>query len=187
MSFPPVKSLIVLAAACALCGCGSVFFAEVEEPEVCKTSSADFPAAAPVGTATQSTSTDFDVHDQLSELKNVDYTGEFVLTSVEIDASHGIADFGFVDRVDFGLDGVTDPSCSVPELVSYQRDPSASTSAASPLMLHPTNPVDLIHCLSAGTVKIGTTFTGRLPTAPWSVNVKACFRASAKVNYLNRK
>src|SRR5260370_3999870 len=169
MTFPTVKSLIVLASAFALCGCGSVFFAEVEEPEVCKTSSADFPAAPPVGTTTQSASTDFDVHDQLSELKNVDYTGEFVLTSVQIDASHGITDFSFADRVDFGLDGVTDPSCSVPGLVSYQRDPAASTAAASPLMLHPANSVDLIHCLIAGTLKIGTTFTGRLPTPTWSV------------------
>ena len=182
----PVKSLLVLIAAFGVCGCGSIFFAEIEEPEICKTSSADFSAGPPAGTTTQSASTDFDVHDQLSDLSKVDYAGEFVLTSVQVDAKQGIADFSFVDRVDFGLSGATDSSCSVPGLVSYQRDPSAST-VASPLMLHPANSVDLLHCMSAGPMKINTSFTGRLPTAPWSVEIKACFRADAKVNYLNRK
>ena len=185
MTFP-AKSLVVLIAAFAVCGCGSVFFAEVEEPEVCKTSSADFPAAPPGGTTSQSASTDFDVHGQLSDLDKLDYTGEFVLTSVQVDAKQGIADFSFVDSADLALSGVTDPSCNVSGLVTYQRDPSAPTAASS-LTLRPANSVNLIDCLSAGTVKIATTFSGRLPTAPWSVDIKACFRASVKVNYLNRK
>jgi hypothetical protein len=47
--------------------------------------------------------------------------------------------------------------------------------------------VDLISCLTAGRIRLMVTFTGRLPAAPWSITYQACFRASARVNYLNRK
>lgn len=171
--------------ASSLLGCGSVFFADVEEPEICKTMPADFPAAPSTGTTSQSTSTELDVHDVFSNLKTLDYTGEFTLTYVRIEANQGITQFTFADSVDVGVVGTTDPSCSAPGLIAYRRGSAAS--AESPLTLEPSSSVNLMSCLSAGKVAIQTTFTGQLPTAPWSVTVKACFRANAKINYLNRK
>lgn len=185
MFLPPIRSLFALAASFAVCGCGSLFFAQVEEPEVCKTSDADYTASTSTGTSSQSASVEFDMPSVFTDLKKLDYTGQFALTFAQIDAKQGIADFSFVDRVVFGLNGVTEPSCSAPNLISYQRQPS--DSAASPLVLRPTDSVDLISCLTAGRIKLMVTFTGRLPAAPWSITYQACFRASARVNYLNRK
>ncbi len=179
------STFVSILSAWLVCGCGSLFYAQVEEPELCKTISADFPAAPPVGTTSQSVAVDFDLHSELDSFNQSDMTSSLELKSVEFDAGRGVSDFGFVDAAKITVQGTNNASCNLPDLVDYQRDPSAT---AQPTLTFPgSSTVDLMPCFKSGKVTIQTNFSGRLPTQTWSMNVKACFSGKARVNYLGGK
>lgn len=169
--------------ACSLCGCGSIFYAQVEEPELCKTVPADFSPSAP-GTTTERVSVDFDLRADLERFTRPDTTSNLQLKYVEFAATQGTSDFGFVDSGKVTIQG-TGNACNLPALVDYQRDPSAP--AQSTLTFAGSSSIDLMPCLSTSKVSVQVDFTGRLPQNAWSMNVRACFSGKARINYLSGK
>src|ERR1700687_252559 len=116
---------IVLAvlSASGLSGCGSLFFAQIEEADLCKTVSVDFPAAPAVGTSAQGGAVDLDLHSDLAPFNRSDTTTQLQLKYVEFFAGTGIADFGFVDAAKITLQSTSGGACNLADLVSYQPDP----------------------------------------------------------------
>jgi hypothetical protein len=179
------SSFLAVLAASWLSGCGSLFFAQIEEPDLCKTVSVDFPAAPAVGTSTESMAMDFDLRSQLDPFIRPDTTSQLQLKYVQFFAGAGIGDFGFIDSAKITLQSASAGSCPLADLVDYQRDPSSAPQSTQTF----TGPagVDLMPCLSAGSASLRTDFSGRMPTTPWSMDVKACFSGKARINYLGRK
>jgi hypothetical protein len=180
-----VSSILAVLSVSGLSGCGSLFFAQIEEPDLCKTVSVDFPAAPPVGTSTQGVAVDLDLHSDLEVFNRSGTTSELELKYVEFFAGTGIADFAFVDAAKITLQSTSGGSCNLADLVNYQRDPSSPPQAT----LTFTGPatVDLMPCLSAGSASLRTDFSGRLPTTSWSMEAKACFSGKARIHYLGGK
>src|SRR6202158_2478765 len=178
---------IVLAvlSASGLSGCGSLFFAQIEEADLCKTVSVDFPAAPAVGTSGQGVAVYLDLHSDLALFNRSDTTTQLQLKYVEFFARTGIADFGFVDAAKITLQSTSGASCNLADLVNYQRDPSRPPQAA--LTFIGPDAVDLMPCLSAGSSSLRTDFSGRLPTNSWSMEAKACLSGKARIHYLGGK
>ena len=178
---------IVLAvlSASGLSGCGSLFFAQIEEADLCKTVSVDFPAAPAVGTSAQGVAVDLDLHSDLAPFNRSDTTTQLQLKYVEFFAGTGIADFGFVDAAKITLQSTSGGACNLADLVSYQRDPSSPPQAT--LTFIGPDAVDLMPCLSAGSASLRTDFSGRLPTNSWSMEAKACLSGKARIHYLGGK
>jgi hypothetical protein len=169
----------------SLCGCGSIFYAQLEEPELCKTMPAAFSPSAP-GTTSQRVSVDFDLRSDLERFTHPDATSNLQLKYVQFTATQGTSDFGFVDSAKVTIQAAAgNASCNLPALVDYQRDPSAP--AQSPQTFAGSSDVDLMPCLSTSAVSVQTDFSGRLPSNAWSMNVKACFSGKARINYLSGK
>jgi len=179
------STFLAVLAASGLSGCGSLFFAQLEEPDLCKTVSVDFPATTAPGTSTQMVAVDLDVHSDLAPFNRSDTTTQLQLKYVEFFSPTGIADFGFVDAAKITLQSTSGGSCNLPDLVNYQRDPSSAPQAT--LTFTGPDAVDLMPCLSAGSASLRTDFSGRLPTTPWSMDTKACFSGKARIHYLGAK
>ncbi|HYR54622.1 MAG TPA: hypothetical protein VEM39_00765 [Myxococcaceae bacterium] len=179
------STVLAVLSASGLSGCGSLFFAQIEEPDLCKTVSVDFPASPPAGTSAQAVAVGLDLHSDLEPFNRSGTTSQLQLKYVEFFAGTGIADFGFVDAAKITLQSTSGASCNLADLVSYQRDPSSTPQAT----LTFTGPaaVDLMPCLSAGSASLRTDFSGRLPTTPWSMAAKACFSGKARIHYLGGK
>ena len=183
----PLRTLpLLLLATCApLCACGPIFFAQVEEPELCKTVSAAFSAAAAAVRSGESVSVELDVRSELDAFQRADTSTQLRLLYVRFEALRGIQDFDFVDTAVIKVVGTTTPECNLPALVSYQRDPAASPQ--SNLTFPGPDLLDLAGCLSAEKVTLETDFGGSLPTNDWSMSVKACLSGKARINYLGGK
>jgi len=179
------STVFAVVAASGLSGCGSLFFAQIEEPDLCKTVSVDFPAAPPGGTSAQAVAVDLDLHSDLEPFNRSGTTTQLQLKYVEFLAGTGITDFGFVDAAKITLQSTSGASCNLADLVNYQRDPSSAPQTT--LTFTAPDAVDLMPCLSAGSASLRTDFSGRLPTTAWSMDAKACLSGKARIHYLGGK
>jgi hypothetical protein len=177
--FPSI-AVAVLAAA-VLSGCG-VFYAQVDEPELCKTVLADFPAAPPTGTSSQRVSMNFDLHSDLQSFNHGGTSSNVQLRYVEFDAAQGVSDLGFIDQATIKIQPNGQAACNLPDLVDYSKDPAVAPQAT--VSFTESQPIELMPCLSAGSIVLESDFSGPLPTSAWSMNVKACFSGKARINYL---
>jgi hypothetical protein len=177
-----VASLLI---AGPLCGCGPIFYAQLEEPELCKTVSADFQAAPVSVSGRQSVAIDLDLRSELESFHRPDTSTQLKLEYVRFEAVRGISNFAFVDTATVNVQGTTSAECNLPALVDYRRDPSASPQ--STLTFTGPNLLDLTACLSAEKVTLKTEFAGSLPSNDWSMTVKTCLSGKARINYLGGK
>jgi hypothetical protein len=162
----------------ALPGCDNLLFAEVEQPEVCKT----LPDQLFDG-STYSQTLSVDIGEDLpgfdvSSPEGLDSV--FRLTRVDFIAKTGITDFDFVDSAKITVlppEGTDLPEVQV---IDFQRE-GATTGTVS---MTGTNDVDLYAYLTQGRVFVNAALVGRLPDDEWSMDMKICLYAKVTADYL---
>jgi hypothetical protein len=170
--------LLPLAAVVASCG-GPVLFAELEAPSICAT----LPDYAFTGTSGSSlqTSVAYDMSTVLPAVStnaNVEYELRLQEVETTLVTAPGY-DFGAIES--FRVVALATATLPEVELVSYVRDPAAP--ATSQLVARGAMNVDLGPYLDGGLLDLRLEYTGGLPAADWTANVRGCFYLKATLDY----
>jgi len=171
-----MKVLSVLFFSGWISGCG-MFYGEIEEPNLCETSSLDIPAASS-GESSRSIVTEFRIPSESQTLEDLGFKSGYKF-SVTFEATGGVHDFGFVDSAKARIQG-ENGSCELGEIASFQR--SNSASPAPTLLIESSKPVDPVPCLDSGKLNVQTTFAGNLPQSPWAMNVRVCLSGKSRID-----
>jgi len=157
-------------------GCG-MFYGEIEEPNLCETSSLDI-AAASSGERNRSIVTEFKFPSESHTLEDLGFKSGFRF-SVTFEAPVRVSDFGFVDSAQTRIQG-ENGSCELGEIASFQRNSSAGPSPT--LLIESGKTVDPIPCLDSGKLNVQTTFSGNLPQSSWAMDVKVCLSGKSRID-----
>lgn len=188
-----------LLAALFVLACGKpVFYADLNEPRICKTvPNQSFPAQQ-----NGQLQSDFDIPigDILSVFNQSQNTVvDIELTELTLNAQQGITDFNGVDSaavsVQAGADaGTIRPDGGLPGTVvlEYTKNPNnlpGRTVTVSPIAK--VNLIDFIHSTSfdGGTtdgITLHAEMSGQLPTNDWTADVRGCISFDAKIYYLQK-
>ncbi len=173
------RTLLLSALLVGSTGCGQLFFVEAEVEEVCKTLPEISIPGMPSGQQEMNldTGTEYDFGEQLASLPKVDLEADLELRSLTIKPTRGVTDLVFVEKAEAS---VVEGTQDVP-VVSYLR--AAGATSIPSVELAPSVPKDLFPLLQNGTVKLNAKLAATFPAQDWAVEVKACFRLRARVNY----
>ena len=169
--------LALLAAGCA----DPLFFAEVEEKQVCLTLTGQAIDGPPAGTVfpemTGIWSGSYDLGGQVPGLDQNGVTGTIRLDSFTITVASGGAD----------LSGVRDAriiasAAGIPDATLLQIDPARSD--ATHLVLTGGAGTNLFDYLSSGTLAYRVEIAGTPPTGSWVADMQACMYAKLGVDAL---
>ena len=161
-------------------GCGEVFFAELELPEICVTYADQPMIPAPIlhhGTVQRSET--YELGDQLPDLVGGAADLEAKVLGVTLGVKEG--DFGFLDEGTIQLDPPEGSSLPPLQLASYVKDPSQPAPRTLELA-PPAN--DVVPYLREGAFRFTITLTGTVPTQSWKMDTRVCAYARSKVRYL---
>ena len=166
-------------------GCGNLsrwFFAELEEPAICKTV-IDVPMErTQPGQELVKRVPPIALSNSIPLFDSDQGGVEFKLLSLEFVGKQGIQDFNSVDAAWIN---VLDASDNVgPELIRYDRTPGVLIG--NRLTIGGTTDIDLVPFLtSGGEISVEARMTGALPPNPWFADVTACLYTKARINYLD--
>jgi hypothetical protein len=160
------RAAIILLLPLAACG---ALYAEVDEPEVCKTlTSQRVPGVPDAGTQSVVIPFSFDLRKEVGNTAGA--TGEVELTKITLTAQEGISDFAFIDTADVDVNVPNSSGGFVPVL-AYQRPASY---APSPVLVMPGNGANIFPYVKSGAVAATLQLTGTLPGVPWLTDIQAC-------------
>jgi hypothetical protein len=173
--------LLALASGCG--GPSRWFFAEINEPGICKT------VVDQIMTGTQP-GQDMVIQFQVNFPQNIPLfdseAGEVVLLplSVTFDAKSGIQDFNSVDSA--WILAIPDPAntqgLTDTEIVRYDKSPGVTPGTKLTVVAH--QDVNLVPFLNNGNLTVEARMNGGLPQNPWVADVTACLATNARVDYL---
>jgi hypothetical protein len=176
-----MKPLLLAAALLSLTSCG-LFFVQADEPEVCKTFPNQQFDAAPSGFSGTFTypPMSFAFGDQLPDFfKSDKFKATFRIRSVQMTAVSGVQDLSFIDAATLSLSAAGLPDVKV---VNYTRAAGAPASATID-MVDAAQP-DVFPYLESGNASGSFSMTGSLPSVSWAADIRVCFSAEAKFQYL---
>lgn len=168
------------------CDASQYFYAELEEPAICKT----FPDVVMDPTAPGA-----DLVKQLPPIpltQNIPLfdstSGQvvFKLLSLEFVGKQGIQDFNSVDAA--WITALPDPNgtsgLQPTDLIRYDRVPGVLPEKR--LTIGGNSDIDLVPFLtSSGEISVEARMTGGLPNNPWTADVTGCIYAKARIHYLD--
>ena len=173
------NALLPAALLFALPGCDNLLFAEVEQPEVCKTlpdrlfDGSTYSQTLAVNIGEDLPGFDVSSPDGLDSV--------FRLTRVDFRAKTGITDFDFVDSARITVLPPEGTDLPPVEVIHFQRDGADTTDTLS---MRGANDVDLYAYLTQGQVFVNSELVGRLPASEWSMDMKICLYAKVTADYL---
>lgn len=169
-----MRSLIALAAASSL-ACGPLVSADVDAPELCRDFDPIVFDAAPDGmSGTFEESAPLELPSRLTQ-PGVDGDLEVELLRLELTAE-GVPDMGFIDSASAA---VVDAEKRT-QLAQYTRAEAAPRDIT---LVPAAAQVNLADAARQGSVHVATTLTGRLPTTPWTLKVRGCYRGHLAVTW----
>ncbi|HZH02609.1 MAG TPA: hypothetical protein VEY30_02425 [Myxococcaceae bacterium] len=173
-----------LGLACALLtGCGDLFYAEVEVPEVCVTEADAGLEGVPVpGTHTVSRAFNYDIGSALGTITTEGVDSEARLLTLTLTANRGISDMDFLDAIQVYAAAPPDSGLSDLKLVDYQQPAAAQGARTISLTAQQDN---IIPYVTADALKLNVTFTGQIPQSSWSVDARGCLYIRGKYKYLS--
>jgi len=177
--------LFLTAAALSVAGCGPepIFYADFDEPSICKTVT-DVPFDPTVPGADLTLSFDLPVGQYVPLFDNPDAKVTLYLNELTFFAKEGINDFNSVDTAAINVlpqDGSTDPKQTV---LNYTKDPN--NLPGKTLSVGGERNIELGPYLSADSdkkAKLETVMKGTLPPNYWTADVKVCFHMKVRLNY----
>jgi hypothetical protein len=167
-------------------GCGggadSLFYAELEEPAICKTvpdvpmdptaPGATLTKTIPINLAENVPLFDTDSGNVVVRLLEVKFTGK-----------QGIRDFNSVDTAEvLALPDPSNTELQPTQVLSYTRVPGADVNLELNILAQ--RDVDLVPFLTNGVVTVEARMTGGLPNNVWTADVRGCIYMKVRVNYL---
>ena len=167
------------------CGISQWFYAELEEPGICKTF---------VDVVMDPTAPGADLVKQLPPIplsRNIPLFDssaggvQFKLLSLTFLGKQGIQDFNSVNSA--WITALPDPNgtSGLPptELIRYDKAPGVTPGLE--LTIGGTSDIDLVPFLtSSGEISVEARMVGGLPNNPWVADITGCIYAKARVNYL---
>ena len=178
-----MHKIFVLTVAAALgTGCGGpLFYAELEEPGICKTV-ADVPMDATQPGATLSKTIPIDLAANVPLFDTT--TGDVVvrLLEVQFTGKQGIQDFNSVDNAE--VLAVPDSSSGLQptQVLSYTKVPGVTPGLQLNIVAE--DQIDLVPFLTNGVVTVEARMSGGLPNNVWLADVRGCIYMKARVKYL---
>jgi hypothetical protein len=177
-----VRTLLLSSLALALSGCGDpLFFAEVEDKQICMTLPGQSIPGAPADLAEHTVSWQgkLDLGEALPGLGEKGTTGTIRTVSLRVNSA---VDLTAIRHADVEL-SASDGSPPTP----YMHYDAQEQPAADPSVLSMTidDDIDLFARLAGGK-EIGyvISFTGRPPAADWTADITACMSARVKIDPL---
>jgi hypothetical protein len=181
-----IRALFVLAVLAAT-GCGggdSLFYAELEEPGICKTV-LDVPMdpTAPGASLTKTIPIDLAANVPLFDTDS----GNVVvrLLEVKFTGKQGIQDFNSVDSAEIlALPDPNDTTGLQPtQVLAYTKEPGVIPGKE--LNIVADQGIDLVPFLTNGVVTVEARMNGGLPNNVWTADVRGCIYMKARVKYLD--
>jgi hypothetical protein len=171
----------LLAAFSTGCGGGSLFFAELEEPGICKTM-VDVPMAATPPGQTLTMNLTIDLASRIPMFDATATGTNIRFIELTFWAKSGINDFNSVDTAE--VLAVPDPSSQLQttQVLSYTKSPGFVPGTQ--LTVAADQGVELVPFLANGNITVETRMTGGLPNNSWTADIRGCLYMKSKVNYL---
>jgi len=165
------------------CGLSNQFYAELEEPGICKTvSDATMTATTPGADLVLTIPIDLATNLPLFDARSGNLT--LRLLSVTFLGKSGIQDFNSVDSA--SISAVPDPASglSLTEVIRYDRAPGFVPGLE--LTVGGDSSVDLVPFLDTnGVVTVEARMVGGLPNNSWVADITGCLYTKVRVNYLD--
>lgn len=208
-NFQPLLAALTAAALLSACNNGPLFYAELEEPKLCKTIPAsDLPPftgtapgaelryALPIPISSElplfAAGGDGGSNDQETEIRLIEFT---------LVARSGIIDFNQIETAHITVEPPPGSSQPPALLVTYTKNPASLPGDRlvvggdqgvniSPYLFDPgttdagTFPGDAGFA-SEGSILVEATMTGVLPENPWSADMRVCIYMRTRFNYLS--
>lgn len=166
----------ILLLASALTGCGPMFFAEVDVPQLCAVrKNAAFELYGPPVPLALSEDVLIDLKDALPESPE---EADGRISRLRVIARSGIEDFGFVEQASLRLAPTDDPLSSA-EVLTYQQD----AQQAGPELQAEGERFDLQPLLRSGEIVAHVQLAGTPPPEPFIADVEVCLAARVRYAY----
>jgi len=172
-----VRSHLLVPLALLASACGDpLFFAQIQDPQVCVQVANETIPAAPAGVAGSVTwQGQFDLGSQIPGLDQSGTTGAISMLSFQIDST---TDMSGISQVAVQL-----PSVASGDYIDYTQTPPVKDP--NTILMTPTQNVNLLPALTnGGILPYSLTFTGSPPTVDWQANLTVCVSVSIEVNFL---
>ena len=174
--------LIVAALGSAGCG-GPIFYADVDEPAICKTVR-DVPFEPAVPGADLRLAFDLPVGQYLPAIGTQDAQTQLYLNEISFIAKQGINDFNSVEQATISVLPQPNSTASKQVLLNYTRDPANLPNKE--LTVGGERDVELQPYLSADedrAARLEAVMKGSLPSNYWTADVKVCLHVHIRYNY----
>jgi hypothetical protein len=177
-----VRTALFASVALALSGCGDpLFFAEVEDRQICMTLPGQTIPKAPAGIGEQTVSWqgNLDLGSAIPGLGEKGTTGTIKSVSLRVNSTTDMSVIRHADVKLSALDGETP--------TRYMHYDVQEQQAADPALLNMTidDDIDLFERLAGGKkIDYTISFTGQPPTVDWTADITACMSAKVKLDPL---